>query len=104
MDGQIHADAPSLEQMARMIRGFLHGGIKEERGNNCLPHFAAVIFFLHAPCHSCASPLTFRESAYLNATTMGKRCSSVAGAAAAVVKKAKTKTADADAPAVGNWV
>jgi ApbE superfamily uncharacterized protein (UPF0280 family) len=69
-----------------------------------LPHSAAIIVFLLALCPYCASLLPFRESAFLSTTTMGKRGSSAADAAAVVAKKAKTKIADADAPDVGNWV
>jgi hypothetical protein len=79
-----------------------HGKIKEDKGNNHLPHSAAIIVFLLALCHYCTSLLPFRKSASLCSVAMGKRSSSIAGAAAA--KKAKTKTADANTPAVGNWV
>jgi hypothetical protein len=102
MDGQIHAAAPSLDQTDGMIQKKFCAGIKEERGNNCLPHSAAIIVFLLAPCHLCASLLPFRKSA----AAMGKRCSSAAGVTSTAAKKAKmnTKAADADAPAVGNWL
>jgi hypothetical protein len=90
--------------MAGMIQRFLRAGIKKERWNNCLPHSAAVIVFLPAFCHHCASLLPFCECAYLRVAAMGKRGSSAAGATAAAVKKAKTNTKTADAPAVGNWV
>jgi hypothetical protein len=59
MDGQIQTTIPSSEQTTGMIRGFFRAGIKKERGNNCLPHSAAVIVFLLAPCHHCAYLLPF---------------------------------------------
>jgi hypothetical protein len=81
-----------------------HGGRKEGRGSNCLPHSAAIIVFLLALCPYCASLLPFPQSACLSAAAMVKRSSSATGATVVTVKKAKTKTADADAPTVGNWV
>jgi hypothetical protein len=106
MDGQIHAAVPSSEQTAGMIRGFFYAGIKKERGNNYLPHSAAVIVFLLAPCHHYAPLLSFRECSCFSAAAMGKRGSSAADATSTAAKKDKTSTkaADADAPAVGNWV
>jgi hypothetical protein len=92
--------------MAGMIRGFFRARIKKERENNCLPHSAAVIIFLLAPCHHCAPVLPFRECSCFITATMGKRGSFAAGATSTAAKKAKTSTkaADADAPTMGNWV
>jgi hypothetical protein len=92
--------------MVGMIGGFFHAGIKKEKGNNYLPHSAAVIVFLLAPCHHCASLLPFCESACLSVTAVGKSGSSAVGATLTAAKKTKTstKTINADTPTVGNWV
>jgi hypothetical protein len=102
MDGQIHVAIPSLKQTAGMIRGFFRAGIKKERGNNCLPHSAAIIVFLLAPCHHCASLLPFCECSFFSTAAMGKRGSTAAGATSTAMNKAKMSVKAADASTVGN--
>jgi hypothetical protein len=74
----------------------------QQRGN-CSPHSAAVIFSL-AFCSSDAFLSTsIPAKLLLRAAVMGKRSSTVAGAAAGAATK-RAKTTDTDGSAVGNWV